>query len=95
MNATIPKGWRIERVEHRDYLGRLGESGAVDEVRFHVIDPADEERTRTSARFDSHLGEWVVHPGSTTQHVDPDEARARAVALLAAATEVDRRNGTP
>lgn len=87
----VPEGWRIDREERENYLFYDGPD--FIEVDFKVVEIEGEDlATTTSARHDRRLGEWIVHPGSSTNWIKPNEARARAAALVMAANEAERRN---
>lgn len=85
----VPPGYRIERHEEVD---RQTQTNVV-EVTFTIYEPADAHRrvTTVSAYNDRRFG-WVVNPGGSVNRCEPNEARARAAALLMAAAEVERRN---
>lgn len=89
MLIEVPEGFRIEKDSSREARSIGG--GQVD---FHLF-ARDETRPRTTAQahHSTFYGGWVVRPGSTTSPVQPDEARARALVLLMAADECERRNG--
>jgi hypothetical protein len=78
---------RIERE-----VGR--EPGGVfpGEVTFTGYDDDGEVVTAPRVFEDRRRGEWVVHPGPTTNRISPEEARIRAAALMAAADECAKRN---
>lgn len=91
-DVELPEGWRIVRDERTSYLDpdRVGE---VAEVTFAVVRTDDDyEATKTSAVYLRREGEWSVRPGMQTSRLYPDEARARAAALVMAAEEVERRS---
>lgn len=85
----LPEGWRIVRDESN------ASSRISPEVRFQVLGPEGDVEADPSVRWWRSGGEWYVHPGSTTNRIEPDESRARAVGLLMAADEADRRNALP
>jgi hypothetical protein len=85
--AELPAGYTIKVEEPRSPLR--------EEVVFTLL--ADDEGepytvTRCTALNYKREEQWVVVPGSTTHHVEADESRGRAVLLLLAAAEVEKRN---
>lgn len=80
---SLPEGWRIERVEFGEHT-----------VRFHVIDDEEREVACPTAVLGSRTP-WMVEDdcgdGEWAGRWTPGEARARAVALLMAAEEVESR----
>lgn len=91
--AGIPKGWHIARCEHEGLLRSTRERG-ITEVTFSVVETATgREVTKSRAELRQGEGRWIIAPGSMVGQMEPDEARARAVAFVMAAEEVERRNG--
>lgn len=93
---TLPHGWRIEREELERYELRSN-SRQVREVAFKAFGPSegatpDVHVATVYAIYDVYWGEWAVRPGTMTSRYEPDEARARAAAMMMAADEAEARN---
>lgn len=91
--ALLPEGWYVVRGSRRDFLRAREGEPARWEVEFALYDGDDErDIARPSVRFSSRAGEYYVHGGPQRGHFEADEATARAVVLLLAAVECERRN---
>jgi hypothetical protein len=84
--AELPAGFTVE-VAERNMDGFMR-----GEVAFDVVQEG-ERVAQPRAVEDRCAGEWLVMPGPQSACFDAQEARARAVALLLAAAEVEKRNG--
>lgn len=84
--AEMPAGYTVE-VGERNMYGFMAR-----EVQFDVMHCG--ERVSDPRVFeDRRAGEWIIMPGTQPSRMDADEARARAVVLLLAAAECEKRNG--